>query len=71
MMTAKPKGRHALEQLKAVAHTESSAIWLAFLETEIDQITNMMVTTEDDATMHRHQGAVRKLRDILRRVQRT
>lgn len=70
MMKPVSKTHHAMEQLRTVAHTDSSAIWIAFLETEIDQVMSMMVTTEDDATMHRHQGAIRKMRDILRRVQR-
>lgn len=69
-MKPQSQNHQALAQLKAVAHTDSSAIWIAFLESEIEQVTNLMITTEDDATMHRHQGAVRKLRDILRRVQR-
>jgi hypothetical protein len=59
----------ALTRVREVSHTETSQAWVKFLEAEIVAASDVMTTTDDDHAMYRHQGAVRKLRNMLRRVQ--
>ena len=59
----------ALTRVREFSHTETSQAWIKFLEAEIEAVTDVMVTAESDQAMYRAQGAVRKLRDMIRRVQ--
>lgn len=56
------------KRLQALRHSESSRMWRDFLTYEADAWTEKMVAATDHETMLRAQGAVRALREAVRKV---
>lgn len=58
----------ARKRLERLQHAESTKAWIAFLESEIEEWTEKTVRADDHDFMLRYQGAVRALREAIRKV---
>jgi hypothetical protein len=57
--------RKRIEQLQ---YAESTASWIAFIESEIADWTEKVIRADERDYLLRYQGAVRALREVIRKV---